>query len=182
MGKIHILSEDLKNKIAAGEVVERPASVVKELIENSIDAGAKNIDVLVSGGGNASVQVVDDGGGLESDDLKLAFSRHTTSKIESPDDLHRINTLGFRGEALASIASVSKVRAISTVNGGAGSEIAVKNGRNIRTGSGFYGRRDVNLSDRPILLSARAQKVSEKCQSGAEARYSGRQEICSQLS
>ena len=128
MGKIHILSEDLKNKIAAGEVVERPASVVKELIENSIDAGAKNIDVLVSGGGNASVQVVDDGGGLESDDLKLAFSRHTTSKIESPEDLHRINTLGFRGEALASIASVSKVRAISTVNGGAGSEIAVKNG------------------------------------------------------
>jgi len=128
VGKIHVLSDDLKNKIAAGEVVERPASVVKELIENSIDAGAKNIDISVSGGGNASIQVADDGSGLESDDLKLAFSRHTTSKIESPEDLHRISTLGFRGEALASIASVAKVRAISTVDGGTGSEIAISNG------------------------------------------------------
>ena len=129
MGRIKLLSDDLKNKIAAGEVVERPASVVKELIENSLDSGATEIDVIVKGGGNVSVQVIDNGVGLEKDDLLIAFARHSTSKIESVEDLSTIDTLGFRGEALSSIASVSKVKALSSVNGeDSGYEISVLGG------------------------------------------------------
>ena len=129
MGRIKLLSDDLKNKIAAGEVVERPASVVKELIENSLDSGATEIDVIVKGGGNVSVQVIDNGVGLEKDDLLIAFARHSTSKIESVEDLSIIDTLGFRGEALSSIASVAKVKALSSVNGeDSGYEISVLGG------------------------------------------------------
>ena len=129
MGRIKLLSDDLKNKIAAGEVVERPASVVKELIENSLDSGATEIHVIVKGGGNVSVQVIDNGVGLEKDDLLIAFARHSTSKIESVEDLSTIDTLGFRGEALSSIASVSKVKALSSVNGeDSGYEISVSGG------------------------------------------------------
>jgi len=129
MGRIKLLSDDLKNKIAAGEVVERPASVVKELIENSLDSGATEIDVIVKGGGNVSVQVIDNGVGLEKDDLLIAFARHSTSKIESVEDLSTIDTLGFRGEALSSIASVAKVKALSSVNGeDFGYEISVLGG------------------------------------------------------
>ena len=129
MGRIKLLSDDLKNKIAAGEVVERPASVVKELIENSLDSGATEIDVIVKGGGNVSVQVIDNGVGLEKDDLLIAFARHSTSKIESVEDLSTIDTRGFRGEALSSIASVSKVKALSSVNGeDSGYEISVSGG------------------------------------------------------
>ena len=129
MGRIKLLSDDLKNKIAAGEVVERPASVVKELIENSLDSGATEIDVIVKGGGNVSVQVIDNGVGLEKDDLLIAFARHSTSKIESVEDLSTIDTLGFRGEALSSIASVAKVKALSFVNGeDSGYEISVLGG------------------------------------------------------
>ena len=129
MGRIKLLSDDLKNKIAAGEVVERPASVVKELIENSLDSGATEIDVIVKGGGNVSVQVIDNGVGLEKDDLLIAFARHSTSKIESVEDLSSIDTLGFRGEALSSIASVAKVKALSSVNGeDSGYEISVLGG------------------------------------------------------
>ena len=129
MGRIKLLSDDLKNKIAAGEVVERPASVVKELIENSLDAGATEIDVIVRGGGNVSMQVIDNGAGLEKDDLLIAFSRHSTSKIETVEDLSTIDTLGFRGEALSSIASVAKVKALSSVNGeDSGYEISVLDG------------------------------------------------------
>jgi len=123
------LSDELKNKIAAGEVVERPASVVKELIENSIDAGATEIEVIVTGGGNVSIQVADNGKGLDKEDLVLAFSRYTTSKISLTEDLHRISTLGFRGEALASIASVAQVRAVSTADGiEKGNELVITDG------------------------------------------------------
>ena len=118
MGKIKVLTDNLKNKIAAGEVVERPASVVKELIENSLDSEASEIKVIVRGGGNSSIQVIDNGGGLGKEDLVLAFARHSTSKIGTVDDLLAIDTLGFRGEALASIASVARVKAQSSVNGG----------------------------------------------------------------
>lgn len=111
--RIKILPENLTNKIAAGEVVDRPASVVKELLENSIDAGADEITIIIKDGGKALVQVVDNGEGMSEADLLLAFQRHTTSKIYNDDDLEHIQTLGFRGEALASIASVSRVEAKS---------------------------------------------------------------------
>lgn len=106
---IHILSEAVIAQIAAGEVVERPASVVKELLENAIDAGAKQIAIRTQGDGQALLQISDDGHGIRSSDVRLAFARHATSKLDSADDLYAIDTLGFRGEALASIAAVSKL-------------------------------------------------------------------------
>jgi DNA mismatch repair protein MutL len=109
MGRIHVLSESVANKIAAGEVVERPASVVKELLENSLDAGSTRIKIQVEAGGKKLIQVTDNGCGMVRDDALLAFERHATSKIKSAEDLLSVATLGFRGEALPSIASVSRL-------------------------------------------------------------------------
>jgi DNA mismatch repair protein MutL len=109
MGRIHLLTEHVANKIAAGEVVERPASVLKELLENSLDAGATRVKVQVEGGGKKLIQVADNGCGMVRDDALLAFERHATSKIKDAEDLLNIHTLGFRGEALPSIASVARV-------------------------------------------------------------------------
>lgn len=117
MGKINVLQPDVFNMISAGEVVERPASVVKELVENSIDAGATVIDVTVSEGGIRRISVSDNGGGIAKEDMRAAFLPHATSKLKEISDLDTVSTLGFRGEALASIASVSEVTAISRAIG-----------------------------------------------------------------
>ena len=128
MSKIQVMDELLANKIAAGEVVERCASVVKELVENSIDAEAKEIKVFVKEAGTKEIQVIDDGIGMDKEDAVLAFGRHATSKLKTEDDLFRIDTLGFRGEALASIASVSDV-VLKTSNGEVGTIVKLHGGK-----------------------------------------------------
>lgn len=128
MAKIEELSEKLANQIAAGEVIERPASVVKELVENSIDAGSTQIDILIEEAGLKKIQIIDNGDGIEAEDVKNAFKRHATSKIHTRDDLFRIRTLGFRGEALPSIASVSEVILETATGSGAGTYISLKGG------------------------------------------------------
>src|ERR1700685_2044256 len=131
MGKIHVLSEIVANKIAAGEVVERPASVVKELLENSLDAGAAPIRINVEAGGKRLIQITDNGCGMVRDDAMLAFERHATSKIKDAEDLLSVATLGFRGEALPSIASVSRLRLETRDAGAASGTILEINGGKI---------------------------------------------------
>ena len=139
MGNIVLLDDLTINKIAAGEVIERPANVVKELIENSLDAGATNLIIEIKKGGKELVKVIDNGKGIKQDDMEIALERHATSKIRKVEDLEHTYTMGFRGEALASIASVSKITIISrTAQDDIGSKIVAEAGEIIeksQTGS-----------------------------------------------
>ena len=125
---IKALSEDLRNKISAGEVVENPSSVVKELIENSLDANSTDLMITIEKGGHQTIQVRDNGNGISQDDLPASIIRFHTSKIESIDDLFEIETLGFRGEALASIASVSEMTITSNTIEGDGATLKIFDG------------------------------------------------------
>ena len=134
MGKILKMSPHLANMIAAGEVVERPSSVVKELVENAIDAKASDIKIYLKNGGLEEIRISDDGEGMDKDDVLMAFMPHATSKIKNEYDLFRILTLGFRGEALASIASVSNVE-LTTSTGDVGTFVNIKGGKVIKVES-----------------------------------------------
>ncbi len=129
MPVIRLLPDSLVSQIAAGEVVERPSSVVKELLENALDAGARSVRVELEAGGKGRIVVADDGCGMDRDDALLAFDRHATSKIGSFDDLERVATLGFRGEALAAIAAVSRVDVVTATEAGAGHRVRIEGGR-----------------------------------------------------
>ncbi|MFW6063573.1 MAG: DNA mismatch repair endonuclease MutL, partial [Chloroflexota bacterium] len=127
---IRILSDQLASQIAAGEVVERPASVVKELVENALDAGATTINIEVRNGGRDLIQVADDGHGIDAGDVETAFQRHATSKLQSASDLEAIGTLGFRGEALSAIAAVSQLTVVTrTADAAAGARLVLEGGR-----------------------------------------------------
>lgn len=133
MPKIHVLSEKVANQIAAGEVINRPASCVKEMLENSLDSGAENISITIQNAGKKLIEIKDDGSGMDAEDLELAFLRHATSKIAAIEDLNYIETMGFRGEALASIASVARVEAISKTAGeDAGNCLIIDGGKTVK--------------------------------------------------
>ena len=141
MSKIRVLPDQLANQIAAGEVVERPASIVKELLENAIDAGATRLRVDIESGGRRLIRISDDGEGMMRDDAIMAFERHATSKIKTADDLGSIMTLGFRGEALASIASVSKVKLISqTADDLVGTQVEINGGKLLNVKDAAFAR------------------------------------------
>jgi DNA mismatch repair protein MutL len=149
MGRIRILPDNVANKIAAGEVVERPASVVKELLENSLDAGATRIRIQVEAGGKRRIQIVDDGAGMVRDDAMLAFERHATSKLRDADDLLSIATLGFRGEALPSIAAVSRLTLETrSAEERSGTRIEIAGGKLLRVEeAGLPGGTSITVSD-----------------------------------
>ena len=141
MGKIRVLPDSVINKIAAGEVVERPASVVKELLENALDAEAGQISVTVANGGKDAITVVDDGVGMTAEDARLAVQRHATSKLRSAADLEAIGTLGFRGEALASIAAVSRFELTTCHDESAGGvQVRVEGGEEVSFGKVAFPR------------------------------------------
>src|SRR5215210_2834216 len=158
MSKIHVLSDQLANQIAAGEVVERPASVVKELVENAIDAGARRIHVDSEAGGRRLLRTSDDGEGMTRDDALLAFERHATSKIRSTDDLFAIATLGFRGEALASIASVARVELVTkTEEAEAATRVLIEGGR-IRDVKDAAHPRGTTITVRDLVFNVPARR------------------------
>ncbi len=158
MSKIRVLPELLVNKIAAGEVVERPASVVKELVENALDAGATRVAVTIEDGGKQLIRVTDDGGGMTAEDLRLAITPHATSKLACEEDLHAIVSLGFRGEALASIGAVSNMRIVSRKRGTVeGHQIAVS-GDKIETSSAAGCPEGTTLEVRDLFFNVPARR------------------------
>ena len=162
LGKIHVLPNDVIGRIAAGEVVERPAAVVKELIENSLDAGCTAITVDVKEGGLGLIRVTDDGEGMSRGDASLAFQRHATSKLRSDQQLDAIRTMGFRGEALPSIAAVSKVR-LTTVAAGesVGTQLWLAGGNHQSSRRRGGHPRHVGRGLGTLLQHAGAQEVSQ---------------------
>src|SRR5579875_3524042 len=158
MGRIHVLSDQVANQIAAGEVVERPASVVKELLENALDAGATRIRLEVEAGGRKLIRVTDDGCGMSRDDALLAFERHATSKIRSAEDLLSIATLGFRGEALPSIASVARVE-VETRSAGekSGTRLEIAGGKIYRV-EDFGGPNGTTVTVRDLFFNTPARR------------------------
>src|SRR5687768_5979607 len=158
MSKIRVLADHVANQIAAGEVVERPASVAKELVENSIDAGATRITIEIEAGGRRLLKVSDDGEGMVRDDAVLAFERHATSKISVSEDLNAIGTLGFRGEALASIASVARVELISKKDeSNAATRVVIEGGR-MRDVKDAAHPRGTTLSVRDLFFNVPARR------------------------
>jgi DNA mismatch repair protein MutL len=155
--RIHLLADPLVSQIAAGEVVERPASVVKELIENALDAGAREVEVLLEAGGKGRVAVADDGCGMGADDALLAFDRHATSKIASFEDLERVGTLGFRGEALAAIASVARVELVTAERPGEGHRVLIEGGR-VRVAEPLARPRGTTLDVRSLFFNVPARR------------------------
>ncbi|HEY6323859.1 MAG TPA: DNA mismatch repair endonuclease MutL, partial [Thermoanaerobaculia bacterium] len=155
--RIHLLADPLVSQIAAGEVVERPASVVKELIENALDAGAREVEVLLEAGGKGRVAVADDGCGMGADDALLAFDRHATSKIASFADLERVGTLGFRGEALAAIASVARVELVTAERPGEGHRVLIEGGR-VRVAEPLARPRGTTLDVRSLFFNVPARR------------------------
>jgi len=158
LAKIHILPDHLASQIAAGEVVERPASVVKELLENALDAGATRVQVELEHGGKRRIVVTDDGNGMGQDDALLAFDRHATSKIDSIDDLDRIASFGFRGEALASIAAVARVELITAESAGDGVRVRIEGGR-VRSVSPVSHPRGTRIEIRSLFFNVPARRL-----------------------
>lgn len=157
MSRIRLLPDHLVSQIAAGEVVERPASVVKELVENSLDAGASHVEVQLEAGGKARISVSDDGWGLGRDDALLAFDRHATSKIGSFEDLERVATLGFRGEALATIAAVARVEMTTAEQPGDGHRVAIEGGR-VKVAEPFSRPRGTTIDVRSLFFNVPARR------------------------
>lgn len=157
MSRIHLLPDHLVSQIAAGEVVERPASVVKELVENALDAGASHVEIQLEGGGKGRIEIADDGSGMGRDDALLAFDRHATSKIGSFEDLERVATLGFRGEALASIASVSRLEMTTAEQPGDGHRVVIEGGR-VRFAEPFSRPRGTTFDVRSLFFNVPARR------------------------
>jgi DNA mismatch repair protein MutL len=157
VSRIHLLPDTLVSQIAAGEVVERPASVVKELVENALDAGAQLIEIQLEGGGKARIAIGDDGSGMGRDDALLAFDRHATSKIASFDDLERVATLGFRGEALATVAAVARVEMTTAEQPGEGHRVLIEGGR-VRVAEPFARPRGTTIDVRSLFFNVPARR------------------------
>ncbi|EEG78544.1 DNA mismatch repair endonuclease MutL [Dethiobacter alkaliphilus] len=170
MGRILLLDEVTANKIAAGEVVERPAAVIKELVENALDAGATRIDISIAGGGLESMRVADNGAGMAAEDVPLALQRHATSKIQCAEDLTRVTSMGFRGEALPSIAAVSRFRLVSRrAEDMAGTEIEVEGGKTLQvTETGCPVGTEVRVED--LFFNTPARLKFTKSQGAETAR------------
>lgn len=159
--KIHVLSDETINQIAAGEVIESPSSVVKELVENALDADAKRVTVEVAAGGMKSIRVSDDGVGMNREDARMSIVRHATSKIEKPQDLFRIITKGFRGEAIASIASISKMTLITAENDLSGTKLEIEKGEIIRE-SPIARTHGTTIEVRSLFYNVPARKKFQK--------------------